>query len=130
MTTTMILSEDLKAPEMESPYTLTQSLATQHGVITFRLATGSDQMAVLARKGASVAEQNTVMLSECITQVDGKPVIDPMGLARHLSMGDRRRLLDSLMEDQPSPDLNLKVPCASCGFVMTLSLGWVDIFRP
>lgn len=129
--TTLLISEDIKAPEMENPYTLTHTFKTNKGVeISYRLATGADQMVVLAKRGASLAEQNTLMLSECITQVAGKPVIDPLETARGLSMGDRRRLLEKLVEGQPSPNLNLEIPCLGCGFEMILPLSWGDIFRP
>lgn len=129
--TTMLISEDIKAPEMEDPYTLTKTMKTVKGVeITYRLATGADQMTIVQNKGASLAEQNTLILAECITKVGGDPVVDPMSTARNLSMGDRQKLLQKLVEDQPSPDLNLPIPCIKCGFEMILPLSWGDIFRP
>lgn len=130
-TTDVILSEDIKCKEMDSPYTLTHTLVTSRGdVITYRLATGVDQMVVLKRRGASPAEQNTLMISECITKVNDKPVLDPVGSARKLSMKDRQILLEGLVENQPSPNLTLEIPCASCGFETVLPLSWGDIFRP
>lgn len=129
--TTLLISEDIKAPEMENPYTLTYTMTTAGGaVLTYRLATGADQMAVFSKKGASLPEQNTLMISQCVTQIDGKPVVDPMAMARNLSMGDRRRLLEHLVDDQPSPKLELSIPCVSCGFEMIVPLSWGDIFRP
>ena len=87
-------------------------------------------MAVVKRRGASSAEQNTLMISECITRVNDKPVIDPVGNARSLSMKDRQLILSGLVDNQPSPDMNLNIPCANCGFEMVLQLSWGDIFRP
>jgi hypothetical protein len=130
-TTTVILSEDVKNKDLENPYSLTHTLQTNKGdVITYRLATGSDQMVVVKRRGASLAEQNTLMISECITKVNDKPVLDPVGNARNLSMKDRQKILESLVDNQPSPNMNLEFPCASCGFEMVLALSWGDIFRP
>lgn len=129
--TTVLLSEDIPMPIMENPYTLTHTMVTSKGdTLTYRLAIGADQMAVIKRKSASAAEQSTLMISECVTKVNDKPVIDPVGMARSLSMGDRRRLLDHLVENQPSPDMTLKMPCLSCGFELILPLSWGDIFRP
>lgn len=129
--TSLLISEDIICPVMENPYSLTHTLTTKSGaVLTYRLATGADQMSVSSRKGASVAEQNTLMISECVTQIDGKPVVDPMAMARNLSMGDRRRLLEKLVDSQPSPKLELDIPCVSCGFEMIMPLSWGDIFRP
>lgn len=129
--TTLLLSEDIVIPVMENPYTLTHTMTTSKGdVLSYRLATGADQMAVLKRKGASTAEQSTIMISQCVTKVNDKPVIDPMNMARSLSMGDRRRLIEHLVEYQPSPDMTLRMPCLSCGFELILPLSWGDIFRP
>ena len=129
--TTLLLSEDIKMPVMDNPYTLTYTMVTTKGdTLSYRLATGSDQMAVLKRKGASTAEQSTLMISQCVIKVNDKHIVDPMGMARSLSMGDRRRLIDHLVEYQPSPDMTLTMPCISCRFELVLPLSWGDIFRP
>jgi hypothetical protein len=128
--TTLLLSEDITVPEMTNPQMTTDTLTTSKGAtLTYRLATGADQMLVFSKKGANVAEQNTIMISQCVTQIDNKPVVNPMEMARSLSMGDRRKLLDLLITAQPSPDFNLKVDCVSCGEEMTLPISWQDIFR-
>lgn len=129
--TTLLLSEDIDMPTMESPYTLTYTLVTsKNDSLSYRLSVGSDQLTVLKRKGASSAEQSTLMISQCLVELNENPVIDPMGTARGLTMGDRRRILDSLIEKQPSPNMNLTLPCANCGLEMRLPLSWGDIFRP
>ena len=130
-TTTVILSQDIKIPAMENPYTLTYSLVTSKGdSITYRLSNGSDQLTVLKRKGSSSAEQNSLMLSQCLVELNDKPVIDPIGTARKLGMGDRRKILDFIVDKQPTPDMNPKMDCANCGFELVLALSWGDIFRP
>lgn len=131
MDTSVILSEDIKCREMEDPHVVSRTMTTSKGhVLTYRLATGADQKVVLSKKGASTAEQNTLMISECVYQVDGKPVVDPLSMARGLSMGDRMRLLDKLVSTQPNPDLNLTTNCVSCSSEMVVPLSWGDIFRP
>jgi hypothetical protein len=128
--TTLLLSEDIPFPEMDSPQTTSFTMTTnKNHILTYRLATGADQMLVFSKKGANPAEQNTIMLSQCITQVDGEPVVSPLDLARGLSIGDRRKLLEELAGHQPSPDFNLKLDCVSCGEEMTLPITWQDIFR-
>lgn len=130
-TTNVILSQDIKCKEMDNPYTVTHTMTTSKGdVLTYRLATGSDQLAVMKRRGATSAEQNTLMISECITKLNDGPVLDPVGTARNLSMKDRQILLENLVENQPSPEMTLELPCASCGFDLILPLSWGDIFRP
>lgn len=129
--TVLFISQDIEIPEMENPHTLTYTMKTNSGsILKYRLATGSDQMSIMDKKGASSAEQNTLMISECVTQVDDQPVLDPIEMARNLSMGDRRRLLEELVDKQPSPVLDLKIDCVSCGFEVIVPLSWGDLFRP
>jgi hypothetical protein len=128
--TTLIISEDIKIREMETPFQVQRSYTTTKGrKVTYRLVTGNDQKLLLSRRGATAAEHNTILLSECIMQVDGQPVVDPEAFAKGLSMGDRRDLLTEMVEEQPSPTLSIEIPCPSCGFVLTLGLGWEHFFR-
>lgn len=131
METTVVISEDIKLPVMEDAYTIARTFTTSKGaVLTYRLATGADQLAVLSRKGSSLAEQNTLMISECVLEIDGKLILDPMSMARTLSMGDRVRLLEKLVEGQPSPDFSLSSVCIGCGSEVTVPFSLGDVFRP
>jgi hypothetical protein len=98
-------------------------------VLKYRLATGVDQMEVLSRDLSS-AEQNTLILSNCIQSVGGGPVVDPMNFARSLSMRDRQSLLKEMVERQPSLTWEVDFPCLGCGEEQQASLGWPDFFRP
>lgn len=129
---TVTLSEDFKPREVtdvdKTEFTYVTSKGKQ---ITYRPAIGADQIEALARKGASPAEQNTIILSRCIKDVDGRGVIlDPVEHARSLPMRDRTALLDLLIERQPSVDLTISINCAVCREEQTISLGWGDLFRP
>lgn len=127
----LLISEDIKIKETEFSGDGQYEYHTNKGqVISYRLATGHDQEEVLGRKGLNVSEQNTIMLSRCVTKVDGAPVIDPLRFAKGLTMKDRAVLIDQMVTKQPSPDMLVKVPCSSCGVVSPLSVGWGDIFRP
>jgi len=97
--------------------------------VTYRGALGADQEEILEKKGLSAAEQNTLMLSRCITRVNGEILPDPMAYARNLTMRDRAKLLELLVERQPQIDLNITTTCASCGAQQTLGMGWSDFFR-
>lgn len=126
----LILSEDFKTLPMEDPHKMTYSFPTSKGdTIEYRLATGADQTAALAKKGASQSEQNSILLSRVITAVNNGLLPDPLGYARGLGMKDRTVLLEKLMDQQPKLDLTLKVPCVGCGGEQVLALGWGDLFR-
>lgn len=128
---TVTLSEDFPietVPEVErTEFEFTTSKGQS---ITYRPAIGSDQLEALRRKNATMAEQNTIMLSRCIKLVDGGIVVDPMAFARQLPMRDRNTLLAELVSRQPRVDMTVTVDCVSCREEQTIPLGWADLFQP
>ena len=125
----LYLSEDFPQQEGDIASQVFSHVTANGTEIEYRLATGSDQEAVLERPVSS-AEANTLMLSRCITKVNGQMVVDPLAFARGLGMKDRATLLDSLVEKQPSISLEVKTRCAACGEEVPLTVGWGTIFRP
>jgi len=126
----LLLSEDFKPKSVEDIttdiFTYTSSKGTE---IEYRLANGEDQREALGRKGASTAEQNTVILARCITKTNGGLVPDPIAFVRRLSIRDRQELLNGLITRQPTIDLGVTTKCTACGADQTLTLGWGDLFR-
>jgi hypothetical protein len=126
----LLLDTDFPPTKVENVDATTLEWTTSKGeVLTYRAALGSDQEEVMDKKGLSVAEQNTLMISRCVTKRNGDLVTDPMGFARSLSMRDRQKFLELLVERQPQIDLNVTTTCASCGASQTLGMGWGDFFR-
>ena len=124
------LTDDFKAKQIDDLTTDTHTMSTSKGeVIEYRLATGADQADALSKKGATQAEQNSIVLSRVITAVDGKDVFDAMVFVRRMGIRDRQALLEDLVAKQPSIDLEVTTDCSSCGGSQTLSLGWADLFR-
>ena len=127
---TLLLDSDFPPAEVEDIESTTQEFVTSKGdVLTFRGALGADQEAVMEKKGLSVAEQNTLMISRCVTKVNGEILPDPLVYARSLLMRDRQKFLDLLVARQPQIDLNITTTCASCGAQQQLGMGWTDFFR-
>jgi hypothetical protein len=128
---TITLSEDFKPRVVEDVDRTEFTYVTSKGVnIAYRPAIGADQIEALQRKGASPAEQNSIILSRCIKTVEGQIVVNPIEYARALPMRDRTTLLDLLIERQPTVDLSVTINCAVCREEQTISLGWGDLFRP
>lgn len=125
----LILSEDLKVKEVDD-IRLNYSYTTSKGDhVDFRLVNGADQMAALRDTGANNAEQNTTILSRCITKVNDGLVPDPVSFARRMTMKDRKYILDTLVAHQPGVDLEVTLTCVRCQNEQKLLLGWVDLFQ-
>ena len=126
----LLLDTDFPPTEVEDVGASTMDFTTSRGdVLTYRAAIGADQEAVMEKKAATIAEQNTLMLSRCITKRNGQLIVDQLGHARSLPIRDRNKLLEALVARQPQIDLNLITTCASCGAQQSLSMGWGDFFR-
>lgn len=127
----LLLSSDFKpkdVPDVHRPSF--EYVAKNKDLLEYRLVTGADQNEALKRKGSTTAEQNTLILSRCITKVNNQIVIDQMGYARKLGMKDRNSLLLSMVEKQPDLDMNVQTVCLGCGGDIVFGLGWGDLFRP
>lgn len=125
------LSEDFKPTEVTNIEQAVFEFVTSKGDrLEFRPAVGADQEEVIGKKGASPAEQNTLMLSRCLVKRNGEMILDPQGYARGMSIKDRQALLQALVDRQPMIDLNVEIKCSVCGGDLSFALGWGDFFRP
>lgn len=128
---TLLLSEDFKPKEVEDVTSEIFTFTTSKGqVLEYRLVTGDDQREAFQRKGATTADQNTIILSRIITKLNGGLVPDPVQFVRRMSMRDRAQLLDAVVSKQPVLNLGVTTQCAACQSPQTLNLGWGDLFRP
>jgi hypothetical protein len=127
----LLLSEDFKPKQVEGVDSALFTYRTSKGQeLEYRLVTGDDQLEAFSRKTATNAEQNTIILSRCITKLNGGMVPDPIAFVRGLSMRDRQSLLAELIGKQPTIDLTAATRCAACGNDQVLNLDWGDLFRP
>lgn len=124
------ITEDIKLKNTDDVEAQSYTFTTFRGMqLKYRLVTGSDQMELL-NKDLSLAEQNTMILANCIQSVEGAPVVDPMNFARSMSMRDRQALLKDMVDHQPALTWEVDFPCLGCQEEQQVSLGWPDFFRP
>lgn len=91
--------------------------------IVLRLPTNGDSL-VVNKPGKTNAEQNTLMLARCVTGIEG----DPLVWAKSLGMGDRSKLIKTMLESQPGPEIGeVKAQCAHCYKEFVMMLDWVSL---
>jgi hypothetical protein len=128
---TVTLSEDFPVQVVDDVERTEFDYTTSKGdQILYRPAVGSDQSEILKRKSATLAEQNTLMLSRCIKEVNGELLVDPVAYARKLPMRDRNAILAELVSRQPKVDMTVTIECVGCREEQTVALGWADLFQP
>lgn len=100
-----------------------------------RLANGHDQASVLENSKYTQAERDTVLLSRCVltlTQEDGSEQALAgfgMGIARGMSMPDRRAILREMTERQPGPQFDeIKYLHGACGSEVKLAVTISELF--
>lgn len=125
---TLQLDEDFKVsnPNRDFHKPLEVTLKDK-SVIKLNYPTGADSLYV-AKKGKTVAEQNTLMLSRCVVWEDGTRPDDTEEWAKSLNLGDRSKLVKSLTTDPPGPRMGeVKTQCGLCNEDLTILLDWVAL---
>jgi len=123
------LTDDVPVRGMDDPLRVAYEFTTRHNDrIEYRLVTGADQAEASRKTGITQAEENTLLLSRVIVNVNGKPPVDPTHYVRELGALDRRHLLEELIGKQPGPYFEeVKLPCATCGAESLFTPGWADL---
>lgn len=90
--------------------------------VQFRLPNGLDSQ-IVARKGKTTPEQNTIMLSRCVIGID-----NGAEWAKNLNMADRSEIITTLLDAQPGPQIGeVKAQCAHCSEDMIVLLDWASL---
>ena len=93
------------------------------------LPNGIVQKKLMENMDKTSAEINTLLLSGCIVTINGSPSVGA-STALSLSMADRAKIIDQILEKNPGPRLGeVKKACKACGEDMDLPLSLVDLFR-
>lgn len=97
-----------------------------------RLLDGSAQKVIFTpdNEEKSSGELNTLLLRECVVSLDGKPVRGIAAVRENLSMRDRNKLLNFLLNNQPGPRYEEVVQeCDECKREFPLVLDVLTMFR-
>lgn len=100
------------------------SVELKNGVVVeMRLPNGTDSLEA-TKAAKTTAEQNTFLLSRCVTNVSGNTAL----WAKELGMSDRSKLIKTLLDSQPGPEIGeVKAQCADCGHEFELMLDWASL---
>lgn len=124
------LTTDVPERKLEDPVAdRAWDVETTRGVVTVMLPNGIVQKKLMENMDKTSAEINTLLLSGCIVTINGSPSVGA-STALSLSMADRAKIIDQILEKNPGPRLGeVKKACKACGEDMDLPLSLVDLFR-
>jgi hypothetical protein len=121
------LSKDIEIKRLDGDSEFTVDCKVGQVLVT--LPKGSTQKAIVESTNRTSAELDTIMLKNCVLQINGKDVFNAE-VVRNLGMLDRRTILKEIADRNPGPQLGaLKKECQSCGQEVPLPLSLADLFR-
>jgi len=123
------LNEDVKLDRLKDPQVRSFKVDCNIGEVAFELPNGAVQKKLITTADKTPAELDSILLKECITTVNGYPVLDP-NQVRKLGMQDRRTILKAIVDNNPGPDLSIIAKnCLDCGLEVPIPLTLADLFR-
>lgn len=127
---TVNLIDDVPVKTLKDPTSdRAWEVKTKMGTVVVALPNGIVQRKLMENIDKTSAEINTLLLSGCIVSIDGIPSVGA-STALSLSMADRSKILDSIIDRNPGPRLGeVKKACKACGEEIQLPLSLVDLFR-
>ena len=127
---TIDLVEDVPTRELKNPLSEREwEMDTKLGRVTVALPNGIVQKKLMDNIEKTSAEINTLILSGCITSLNGAPTFGA-STALSLSMSDRSKIVDEIIRRNPGPRLGeVNKACQACGEGVPLPLSLTDLFR-
>jgi len=99
------------------------------GEVLVQLPTGETQNKLINSSNKNSAELDTILLTNCVTDIGGKPVLSEASV-RALGIKDRREILEEIAKRNPGPQLSeIKKACGNCGQEVDLPLTLAELFQ-
>ena len=102
---------------------------TKLGTVTVCLPNGLVQKKLMESSDKTVAELSTILLTGCITKINGSPTVGTDAALR-LGISDRESIGEEISERSPGPRLSeVTKACEACGKAINIPLSLAALFR-
>lgn len=93
------------------------------------LPTGTAQKELLSNMDKNVAELSTILLQNCVLEINGKAVLSKEQI-RNLGLTDRKKINEAIAERNPGPQFeDIKVTCPECDGEVVVPINLGTLFR-
>jgi hypothetical protein len=128
-TFTIDLTEDVEIRRLEDPMDRSFTMDTKLGKVLVSLPTGRTQKKLLQNAEKTVPELDTILLKDCVNEINGMPIVD-VKQVQALGISDRRKITNEIADRAPGPRLgDIKKMCTACEQEVPLPLTVADLFR-
>ena len=124
------LVDDIPVVGLDNPIEdRTWVVETKLGDVVLALPTGVTQKRLVEATDKTTAELSTVLLTGCVQSIGGSISTGASSILK-LGMGDREKLIETIVEKNPGPRLGeVTKTCQACGEDMDTPLSLVALFR-
>lgn len=124
------IDEDIKTRVLLDPVNDRYfTVAGKSGEILVQLPTGFVQKELINNSDKTSAELSTMLLENCVVQIDGSPVISKVQV-QTLGLADRHRVTSEINSRVPGPLFDdITVECPDCGGEVTVPINLGTLFR-
>ena len=129
-TVTVDIDEDIKVKPLLDPVNgRVFSVDCKVGPVTVRLPNGKVQRLLIENADKTAAELKTILLENCVTDINGSPVYSKVQVQR-LSLVDRNKINEELNDRAPGPQFeDITLPCPDCGGEVVVPINLGTLFR-
>jgi hypothetical protein len=122
------LMKDIPVRKLESAADQTFEVELRKGSAVVGLPTGVTQRKILTSEGKTSTELNSILLEECIQELNGIPVLDAKTI-KSLGSADRQTILEAIADKNPGPLLDeVKEACPECSEEIYYPLTVMSLF--
>lgn len=123
------LDKDVEFTTLDDPTNRQIVIKCKAGDVVAIYPNGEVQRKLIAANDKTTAELDSILLKECITEINGLPIINKEDIKK-LGMQDRRTILSEIAAKNPGPNLSdIAKNCPSCGLEVPIPLTLADMFR-
>jgi len=127
ITITIDLNKDVEYRKLEGDKEFTVDCKV--GAVKVKLPTGFTQKALVNSINKTAPELDTIVLKDCVQEINGTPVINH-SVVLGLGVMDRRTILTEISNRNPGPQLSeITKDCPTCGQEVSLPLTLADLFQ-
>lgn len=122
------LMKDIPSRKLESAEEQSFDVQLRKGSALVSLPTGVAQRRILTAEGKTSIELNSILLEECVQELNGIPVLDVKTI-KSLGSADRQTILEAIAERNPGPLLDeVKEACPECSEEIQYPLTVMSLF--
>ena len=123
------VDEDIKVRPLIETSDRKFDLDCKVGSVKVMLPTGHVQKELINNTDKSVSELTTILLSNCVLEINGNPVLGKAQI-QNLGINDRKKIAEAITERNIGPVFeDIKVECPDCESEVTVPFNLGNLFR-